>query len=105
LFSGQSPIGIQGWFAAPKLDVISPQLIARGAVGVGLGALVNPFAAIIAFIDPGDAKAAACGPVLAGAHAAAQRTQKGEEVKGIGNGKSATPQAEPKKHKKFLGIF
>jgi AsmA family protein len=33
LFSAQSPVGIQGHFAAPQINVISPQLIARGGIG------------------------------------------------------------------------
>lgn len=77
LFSGQSPVGVGGYFAAPRLDVISPELLTRAGVGIGLGVAATPLAAILAFIDPGDAKAAACGPVLAGATASAQRTRKG----------------------------
>ncbi|MBO9576958.1 MAG: AsmA family protein [Sphingobium sp.] len=86
LFSGQSPIGIGGHFAAPSIDPISPELIARGGTGVGLGAVLSPFAAILAFIDVGDAKSAACGPVLAGAHASAQRTSKGKPRDDVGRG-------------------
>jgi len=84
LFSGQSPIGLDGHFAAPKVHPISPQLLTRGGIGIGLGALVNPVAALLAFVDPGDAKAAACGPVLEGARAAAQRTTKGKPRKDLG---------------------
>ena len=36
LFSGQSPVGIGGYFSAPTLNVISPQLIGRAGVGLGL---------------------------------------------------------------------
>ncbi len=84
LFSGQSPVGIKGYFAAPGINIISPQLITRGAVGLGLGIVGTPLAAVLAFIDVGDAKSAACGPILAGANAAAQRTTKGELRKDIG---------------------
>jgi hypothetical protein len=52
--------------------------------GAALGAAVNPFAALIAFVDPGDAQSAACGPVLAGARASAQRTVKGKVRKDVG---------------------
>ncbi|HWU02900.1 MAG TPA: AsmA family protein [Novosphingobium sp.] len=86
LFSLQSPVGVDGYFAKPGIDVITPQLLARGGVAAGLGVLVNPFAALIAFIDPGDAKAAACGPVLTGAKAAQQRTLKGKPRKDVGDG-------------------
>jgi len=95
LFSGQSPIGIGGYFAKPAIQIITPQLLTRAGIGVVLGT-VNPIAALIAFVDPGDAKSAACGPVLAGAHAAAQRTTKGEPRKDVGSGKSAEVKAEKK---------
>ncbi|MBA2919050.1 AsmA family protein [Sphingomonas sp. MAH-20] len=112
LFSGQSPVGIGGYFAAPSLDVISPQLIARGGAGLGLGAVVSPLASVLAFVDIGDAKSAACGPVLAGAHASAQRTRGGEPRDDVGNGTTAksksgkrSPEERQKQRKKFLGIF
>ena len=100
LFSGQSPVGIEGTFAAPGLQVITPQLLSRAGAGLGLAVLATPVAGLLAFIDPGDAKAAACGPVLAGKSAAGQRTTKGEARDDVGEGQEA-----PKKRKKFLGIF
>lgn len=112
LFSGQSPVGVGGYFAAPKLNVISPQLIARGGVGLGLGVAASPLAAVLAFVDIGDAKAAACGPVLSGAPAAAQRTAGGKPRDDVGTGTTAksesgqrSNQAANKQRKKFLGIF
>jgi AsmA family protein len=86
LFSAQSPVGINGHFASPGLQIITPQLLARAGAGAGLAVVATPFAAILAFIDPGDAKAAACGPVLSGAGAIAQRTTKGKPRKDVGNG-------------------
>lgn len=86
LFSGQSPVGLKGHFAAPGLTVISPELLTRAGVGLGLGLVASPFAAILAFVDVGDAKAAACGPVLDGASAVAQRTKKGAPRKDVGSG-------------------
>ena len=86
LFSAQSPVGIGGHFASPGLQIITPQLLARAGAGAGLAVAATPFAAILAFIDPGDAKAAACGPVLSGADAIAQRTTKGKPRKDVGNG-------------------
>jgi uncharacterized protein involved in outer membrane biogenesis len=112
LFSAQSPVGIGGYFAAPKLDVISPQLFERGGAAVGLGAAVSPLAAVLAFVDIGDAKAAACGPVLSGATASAQRTKGGHPRDDVGKGTTAksesggrSAQAKHKQRKKFLGIF
>lgn len=112
LFSGQSPVGIGGYFAQPRLDVISPQLIARGAAGIGLGVVASPLAAVLAFVDIGDAKAAACGPVLSAATAAQQRTKSGEPRDDVGKGTTAKTETgkrsadtEKKQRKKFLGIF
>jgi uncharacterized protein involved in outer membrane biogenesis len=85
LFSGQSPVGIGGHFAAPKLDVISPELIARGAAGLGLGIVASPLAAILAFVDPGDAKAAACGPVR-GCAGRRDAHQQGQAARRCGDG-------------------
>ncbi|MDB5680383.1 MAG: AsmA family protein [Sphingomonas bacterium] len=112
LFSGQSPVGLNGYFARPAIDVISPQLIGRAGVGVGLGIVASPLAAVLAFVDIGDAKSAQCGPVLAGAHAAAMRTKGGKPRDDVGNGTTAksengreSPADKQKQKKKFLGIF
>lgn len=78
LFSGQSPVGIGGHFGAPALNVISPELLGRSGAGLGLALLASPPAALLAFVDVGDAKSAACDPVLAGARAVAQRTKGGK---------------------------
>jgi uncharacterized protein involved in outer membrane biogenesis len=86
LFSGQSPVGIGGYFAAPGLNVISPDLLARAGAGIGLGALATPLGAVLAFLDVGDAKSAACGPVLSGASARAQRTTGGKPRDDVGRG-------------------
>ncbi|WP_183955973.1 AsmA family protein [Sphingobium fontiphilum] len=86
LFSGQSPVGIGGHFAAPSYDIISPELVARGGAAVALGAVASPLASVLAFVDIGDAKSAACGPVLAGANAAAQRAKGGKPRNDVGRG-------------------
>lgn len=110
LFSGQSPVGLNGYFSAPALDVISPQLVGRAGAGLGLAVAATPLAGILAFVDIGDAKSAACSPVLAGANAAAQRTSKGEKRDDVGRGTTAKDEEgkdKPGKEqkKKFLGIF
>jgi uncharacterized protein involved in outer membrane biogenesis len=86
LFSGQSPVGLGGHFSEPKLQVISPQLVGRAGAGLGLAVLTTPVAGLLAFVDPGDAKSTACGPVLAGANASAQRTSNGKPRDDVGNG-------------------
>jgi AsmA family protein len=112
LFAGQSPVGINGQFAKPGFDVVSPELVGRAGAGLGLGIVASPVAAVLAFVDVGDAKGAQCGPVLAGASAAAQRTRSGERRDDVGNGstgksedgkRSGDERREQKK--KFLGIF
>jgi uncharacterized protein involved in outer membrane biogenesis len=112
LFSGQSPVGINGYFAKPGMDVISPQLIGRAGAALGLAILATPPAALLAFVDVGDAKGAACGPVLAGATASAQRTKGGKPRDDVGHGTTATAENGKKssgerkdQRKKFLGIF
>ena len=103
LFSAQSPIGVEGYFAAPAIDPISGELVARAGIGLGLGIFASPLAAVIAFIDPGDAENTACGPVLAGARASAQRERDGGKVENIGMKKPEVGKAQKKK--KFLGIL
>ncbi len=114
LFSAQSPVGIQGYFTEPKLDVISGELVGRAGAGLGLAAFVSPLAAVVAFVDPGDAEPTRCGPVLAGARAYAMSERDGGRVKNLGNGtadlagkaaKAGKSKREQKKRKKFLGIF
>ena len=65
LFSGQSPVGIGGHFAAPSIHPISKQLIARAGVGVGLGFATGGIGALLAFVDIGDAKNSNCAAVEA----------------------------------------
>jgi len=88
LFSGQSPVGVTGYFAEPGINPISPELLGRAGVALGLG-LASPLAAVLAFVDVGDAKAAACGPVLSGARASSQRTVKGQPRDDVGKGTAA----------------
>ena len=106
----ESPVGLGGYFSAPALSVISPDLLARAGAGLGLAVAAAPLAGVLAFVDIGDAKSAACGPVLAGATAAAQRTTKGEERDDVGRGTTAKDEKGKEKpgkeqRKKFLGIF
>ncbi|WP_066721150.1 AsmA family protein [Sphingomonas pituitosa] len=112
LFSGQSPIGIGGYFAKPAISVISPELVGRAGAGLGLAMAATPIAGVLAFVDFGDAKAADCGPVLSGANAANQRDAKGRPRDDVGRGTTAksesgktSPGAAKQQRKKFLGIF
>jgi uncharacterized protein involved in outer membrane biogenesis len=95
LFSLQSPVGIDGYLAAPGIQPLSKQLIARLGAAAAAGVVIGPFAPIAAFVDLGNAKAAACGPVLAGDTAAQQRTTKGDPRKDVGK----PSEVKPKKSK------
>lgn len=59
----RAPITMKGPWAHPALGVEAGPAVAQGGIATALG-LVNPFAAILAFIDPGLAKDANCGPLL-----------------------------------------
>ncbi len=112
LISGQSPVGINGYFAKPGVNVLSSDLLLRGGAAVALGIVASPLASVLAFVDFGDAKSAACGPVLAGATATAQRTTRGIPRDDVGRGTTAksengnrTKGQRKDQRKKFLGIF
>jgi hypothetical protein len=103
LFSGQSPVRVGGYFSQPALTVVSPELLGRAGIGLGLAVLAAPPAALLAFVDVGDAQGAACGPVLAGATAQAQRTRDGKRRDDLGKGDTGA--AKDARRKKVLGIF
>jgi uncharacterized protein involved in outer membrane biogenesis len=112
LFSGQSPVGIGGYFAKPGISVISPELLARGGAAAALAVVATPLGAVLAFADVGDAKGAACGPILSGANAVAQRTKRGNPRDDVGQGTTAKDEKgmgnkreQKRQDKKFLGIF
>ena len=60
-----SPITVQGPIRQPKVGVKAGPLIAQGGVAAALGALINPIAALLPFVDPGLAEDADCGALIA----------------------------------------
>ena len=62
-----APIVIQGPLTGPKVDIDRGAVAAQAGVGGLLGALVNPFAALAAFVDPGLAEDANCGALISSA--------------------------------------
>lgn len=64
----RAPLTIHGSLAHPALGVAAGQAIGQAGLAAALG-LINPVAAILAFVDPGLAKDANCGPLLAQARA------------------------------------
>jgi uncharacterized protein involved in outer membrane biogenesis len=64
----RAPITVKGSLAHPAIGVEAGQAIAQGGLALALG-FINPLASLLAFVDPGLAKDANCGPLLADAKA------------------------------------
>jgi len=56
----RTPVNVRGTLRHPKVGVSAPALVKQGAAAAALGAVATPFAALLAFIDPGLAKNADC---------------------------------------------
>lgn len=69
----RTPINVRGTLRHPSIGVSVPAVIKQGGVAVALGAVATPFAALIAFIDPGLAKNADCAALLNQAQTTMQR--------------------------------
>jgi hypothetical protein len=67
----RTPITIGGHLAAPKFGVDIPSTIKQGAVAAALATVATPFAAILAFVDPGLAKDQNCAAMISEADARA----------------------------------
>lgn len=63
-FTLRTPIRVRGSFVAPQVAPEQGPLAARALAGIALG-FVNPLAAVIPFLDPGDAVASPCRESLA----------------------------------------
>lgn len=63
-----APITVSGSWARPAIGIKAGPALAQGGMALALGFL-NPVAAILPFLDPGLAKDANCGPLLAEAKA------------------------------------
>ena len=68
-----SPVTIKGAWRKPKIGIEPGPAIAQGLIGLGLGALIHPLAAILPFVEPGGAKDADCASLLAQAGAKGAR--------------------------------
>lgn len=62
-----APILVRGPLMSPKVSVDSGEVAAQVGLAAILGALVNPFAALAAFVDPGLAGDANCGALISSA--------------------------------------
>jgi uncharacterized protein involved in outer membrane biogenesis len=61
----KTPITIGGTLRKPQVGVKPGNAVGQAAAAAALGALATPLAAVLAFIDPGLAKDADCGALLA----------------------------------------
>jgi AsmA family protein len=68
-FRLRTPIVLHGTLLHPAIGVKAQDLVAQAGVAAALGTLLTPFAAALAYIDPGLAKNKDCSAVLAEAQA------------------------------------
>ena len=83
LFRIKSPIEIGGTLLKPKVGLKAGNTPGQVAIATALGVLATPLASVLAFIDPGLAKDADCGSLLAEARqqGASQGAQGGDPSK------------------------
>ena len=60
----RAPVNIRGTLRHPSISLSIPALAKQGAAAAILGAVATPFAAVLAFVDPGLSKDADCGALL-----------------------------------------
>ncbi len=64
-----APIEVTGSLQSPKVGIDAGKALPQAGVGVALGAVFAPLAAILPFVNPGLAQDADCGAIVAGAKA------------------------------------
>jgi uncharacterized protein involved in outer membrane biogenesis len=69
----RTPITLKGSFAKPKVGIHKTPLVMRGAIAAALGVAFTPFAALLAFIEPGGTKHANCERLLSLVQAPAEQ--------------------------------
>lgn len=62
-----SPIVVQGSLTAPRVGIDTGSVVAQAGLAGILGAVVNPLAALLPFVDPGLAEDANCGALISSA--------------------------------------
>jgi uncharacterized protein involved in outer membrane biogenesis len=87
IFRLRSPITVSGPLAHPVIGVDAGKAVTQGAIGLGLGVL-NPAAAILAFVDLGLAKNADCTALMDTAKAQGTPVKPGMTTPTVAKGKS-----------------
>lgn len=67
LLSGQIPIVVSGDLKTPSVGLDTKKTSKKGAAAIALGALLSPFAALLAFVETNDVKNADCRALIANA--------------------------------------
>lgn len=62
-----SPIVVQGPLTAPRVGIDTASVVGQAGLGAAIGALLNPLAALLPFVDPGLAEDANCGALISSA--------------------------------------
>lgn len=62
-----SPITVQGPLTGPQVGLDGGSVAGQAGLGAALGALINPLAALLPFVDPGLAEDANCGALVSSA--------------------------------------
>lgn len=65
ILSGRVPITVSGDLKSPSIGLDAKKVGKRGVAAVALGTLLTPFAALLVFIEDGDAKNADCRALIA----------------------------------------
>jgi hypothetical protein len=60
----RTPIEINGHLRKPSIGVDTGKTLKQGAIATALGAVLTPFAAVLAFVDPGLARDENCAALL-----------------------------------------
>jgi AsmA family protein len=71
----RAPVEVRGHFRSPSFQLDKGHLLKQGGIAAALGTVLTPFAAILAFVDPGLAKDQNCAALLAEAEPAARSAQ------------------------------
>jgi AsmA family protein len=74
----RTPIEIKGHLMKPSFGVDVGSTVKQGAIAAALGTLITPFAAIIAFVDPGLAKDQNCAAMIAEADSKGPKAPKSD---------------------------
>ena len=71
----RAPVDIRGHLIKPSFALDNASLLKQGGAAAALGTLLTPFAAILAFVDPGLGKDQDCSQLLEQAHSAPKTAQ------------------------------